>query len=104
MSSLKIKVNDQVKVISGKDRGKSGKVIQVFPADAKVVVDGVNKMYKHIRSGKQGEKGQRVEFFGPIHVSNVVLSAGQQSGRVGFSGSGKTKKRHIIKAGNKHQV
>ncbi len=70
---MKIKVNDKVQVISGKDQGKSGKVIQVLLGMNKIVVEGVNTMYKHIKSNKRGEKGQRVEFNGPIPISNVML-------------------------------
>ena len=70
---MKIKKGDNVKVIAGKDSGKTGKVMQLLPKDNKVVVDGVNKMYKHMRAQQQGEKGQRLEFFGPIHMSNVMV-------------------------------
>ncbi|MBI4090616.1 MAG: 50S ribosomal protein L24 [Candidatus Komeilibacteria bacterium] len=68
-----IKLNDQVRVIVGKDRGKTGKVIQVLPEDHMVVVEGVNKMFKHIRSPKRGEKGQRIEFAGPLRIGKVML-------------------------------
>lgn len=102
--SIRLKVNDTVKIISGKDKGKQGKVIQILPKMEKVVVDGVNKMYRHIRSGKQGEKGQRVEFFGPIHISNVKLAKGETAGRVGFTGVGKDKKRVIKKAGKTTEI
>lgn len=77
----KITKGDTVKIITGKDRGKQGKVIQVFPALAKVVVDGVNMYTKHLRPRKEGEKGQRVEFSAPIHVSNVKL-VGEKPKRV----------------------
>ena len=70
---MKIKKNDNVMVISGKDKGKTGKVTQVLPAENKVVVDGVNKTVKHAKTRKQGEKGQKIEFFGPINASNVML-------------------------------
>ena len=69
---MKVKTGQTVKVITGKDKGKSGKIIQVFPDIQKVVVEGANKMYKHIKKQK-GNKGERVEFFGPMHVSNVCL-------------------------------
>lgn len=62
-----------MKVLTGKDAGKSGKVSQVLPDMSKVVVDGVNKMIKHLGSSRRGEKGQRIEFFGPIALSNVGL-------------------------------
>lgn len=70
---LKIKNGDTVKVLRGKDAGKTGKVTQILPALEKVVVDGVNTMVKHIRSPRKGERGQRIEFFGPLHVAKVAL-------------------------------
>ena len=56
---MKIKTNDKVKVMSGKNSGKTGKVIQVFPKEEKVVVEGLNLMKKHMKTKKQGEKGQK---------------------------------------------
>jgi large subunit ribosomal protein L24 len=70
---MKLKTNDNVTVISGKDKGKTGKVIQVFKAEDKIVVEGVNKIKKHIRSRKQGEKGQVIELSGPMATSKVML-------------------------------
>ncbi len=73
MFKYKIKVNDKVAVAAGKDKGKSGKVLQVLPAMKKIVVEGINVMYKHLRPQKKGEKGQRVQFNGPIAISNVRI-------------------------------
>lgn len=70
---IKYRVNDQVTISAGKDKGKTGKVIQVLPDLGKVVVDGVNIMYKHLKPRRSGEKGQRVQFNGPIDASNVLL-------------------------------
>ena len=70
---MKIKKGDNVKVLAGKDKGKTGKVIQVLPEEDRVVVDGVNKSYKHVKARKGGESGQKIDFFGPIHSSNVAL-------------------------------
>lgn len=70
---LKIKKGDTVKVISGKDKGKEGKVIQVFPLLEKVVVEKVNISKKHLKSRKSGEPGQTIEFAAPLHVSKVML-------------------------------
>lgn len=67
-----IKKNDNVKIITGKDKGKSGKVLRVLREEGKVIVDGLNKMKKHERSRKQGAKGQVVEVSMPIHISNVM--------------------------------
>lgn len=69
----KIKINDKVNVLAGKDRGKTGKVTQILPEMKKVVVEGVNVMYKHVKSRKKGEKGQRIQFNGPISLTNVML-------------------------------
>ncbi|GMU25888.1 50S ribosomal protein L24 [Patescibacteria group bacterium] len=70
---LRIRTGDTVKVIAGKDKGKSGKVIQTFPKMNRIVVEGVHASKRHLRSRRQGEKGQIVEFFMPIHASNVQV-------------------------------
>lgn len=70
---LNIKTGDTVLVLAGKDRGKRGKVIQVFPQLRKVVVEGVNQMTKNVRSRNTKDKGQKVQFNGPIHISNVMF-------------------------------
>ena len=62
-----------MKVIAGKDKGKSGKIVQVFPAMQRVVVEGVNMTKRHLRSRRQGEKGQTIEVSMPINVSNVQI-------------------------------
>jgi len=69
---MNIKKGDNVKVTVGKDRGKSGKVIQVFPALDKVVVEGVNVMIKYLKTRQQGQSGQKVEFAAPIAAANVM--------------------------------
>ena len=83
---MKIKKNDTVKIVAGKDKGKTGKVIQIFPKDNKVVVEGLNIHHRHMRPKKQGEKGQRIEYSAPIHVSNVALvdPKSGKSTRVGY--------------------
>lgn len=70
---MRIRKGDNVKVTKGKDRGKTGKVIQAFPDGKKIVVEGVNTMAKHMKVRKQGEKGQKLEFNGPINAANVLL-------------------------------
>jgi len=69
----RIKTGDQVIVITGTDAGKKGKVLQVFPHEQRLVVEGVNSMTKNIRPRQHGDQGQRVQFNGPIHASNVML-------------------------------
>lgn len=70
---MNIKKNDQVKIIAGKDKGKSGKVIQVFALTERASVEGTNLLIKHIRPRRNGEKGQRVEFAAPLNLSNMML-------------------------------
>jgi len=70
---MRIKKGDLVKVIAGKDKGKSGKVMQVFKAENKVVVEGVNASIRNIRARKEGEKGQKIEYNAPLNASNVML-------------------------------
>jgi large subunit ribosomal protein L24 len=69
---ISIKKGDTVTVITGKDNGKSGKVLQVFPKTNRVLVEGINMFKKHKRPTKQGEKGQVVSIARTIHRSNVV--------------------------------
>lgn len=70
---MKIRVNDMVKVIAGKNLGKTGKVVQVFPKRDLVVIEGINQHTKHIRPRSASEKGQSVTFFAPLQISNVML-------------------------------
>lgn len=69
---MRLKKGDTVKVLTGKDRGKQGKIIQVFPKAQRVVVEGINVYKRHLRQRRENEKGQRVEFFAPLHASNVT--------------------------------
>jgi large subunit ribosomal protein L24 len=102
---MKIKVNDNVKVLTGKDRGKTGKVIQLLNNKKKnqwyVVVEGVNMRKKHLRTNQQGEKGRIIELSAPIHISNVMLidSSTKKPTRVGYKIEGKTKKKIAKKSG-----
>jgi large subunit ribosomal protein L24 len=68
---MKIKKGDNVKLITGKDKGKSGKIVHVLVKENKIVVEGLNMMKKHQRPRKSGEKGSMVNMAMPIHVSNV---------------------------------
>lgn len=82
---MKIKTGDKVRVLAGKDKGKEGKVLQVFPGLNRVVIEGVNVMTRHLRSGRSDAKGQKIQFPSPIHASNVkLIGASGQAGRVGY--------------------
>jgi len=68
---MKIKKGDNVIIITGKDKGKKGKVVRVLVKDNKVIVEGSNMMKRHQRPRKSGEKGTIRSIEMPIHVSNV---------------------------------
>ena len=70
---MKIKKDDKVVVLSGKDKGKQGKVLIADPKGAKVVVEGVNVATKHQKPRKQGEEGGIIKVETPIYVSKVQL-------------------------------
>jgi len=69
---MKIKKNDTVQVISGKDKGKTGKVLQALPSEDMVLVEGVNVLKKVVKRTKT-EKGGFKDVTRPVHVSNVML-------------------------------
>ena len=84
---MRIRKNDQVKLIAGKDRGKTGKVLHVFPETKKIVVEGLNLVKKHVRPKKEGEKGQRIEIPAKLAISNAMLvcpKCGKPT-RIGYS-------------------
>ena len=68
---MKIKVNDQVEIIAGKDKGKTGKVIKTLRKKDKVVVEGINMVKKHQKPNNANESGGIFDIEAPIHVSNV---------------------------------
>lgn len=70
---MRIKKGDQVQVISGKDKGKKGKVLRIIPKALKVVVEGLNIVKKHSKPKRGGEKGQRIEIPAPINASKVMV-------------------------------
>ena len=71
--AIKLKKQDLVKVISGKARGQTGRIIKVNAEDLTVVVEGVNKAKKHQKPTRQDQKGGIVDKEMPVHISNVML-------------------------------
>jgi large subunit ribosomal protein L24 len=95
MKSLFIKKNDTVKVISGKDKGKTGKILKIMADTDRAVVEGINLYKKHVKPKREGEKGQVITVPRSIHVSNIQLicpSCGKPT-RVGHVIEGKNKSR-----------
>jgi large subunit ribosomal protein L24 len=76
--ALRIKRGDVVVVISGDDKGKTGKVLRVELEKGRVVVEGVNLQFKHMKRTQQNPKGGRVRREGPLHLSKVMLWSEQE--------------------------
>jgi large subunit ribosomal protein L24 len=84
--AAKVRKNDTVQVIAGRDKGKQGKVTRVLPTEDRVVVDGLNIRKRHARARRAGEQAGIVEFPAPLHVSNVAVVCAKcgRPTRVGF--------------------
>ncbi|MFA4815007.1 MAG: 50S ribosomal protein L24 [Candidatus Gracilibacteria bacterium] len=98
---MKIKKGDMVVVITGKDRNKTGKVIRVLKKTGRVVVEGLNKVIRHMKKTKT-QAGQKVSFEAPLHASNVmVLDPKTKKGtRIGYKVTKDGKKERIAKKSN----
>ncbi len=70
---MKIHKNDNVMVISGNDKGKTGKVLKVFPKNTRVIVEGINLRKRHTKPSQKSPQGGIIEKEAPIHASNVML-------------------------------
>ena len=68
---MKVKVNDNVLVLAGKDKGKTGRVIKTIAKKDKVVVEGINIVKKHVKPNRANENGGIFDIEAPIHISNV---------------------------------
>ncbi|MEW6026387.1 MAG: 50S ribosomal protein L24 [Planctomycetota bacterium] len=81
-----VKKNDVVKVTSGESKGKTGKVIRVFPKSERVVIQGVNLRWKHMKRSQQYPHGARIQKESPIHVSKIKIVCPQcnKPTRVGY--------------------
>jgi large subunit ribosomal protein L24 len=109
MGAPRIRRDDQVKVISGKDKGKTGRVLRVEPKKNRVFVEGLNIQKRHQRprsirdTQRGGEVGGVIEKEGPIHISNVMLldpKSGDPT-RVGIDRDGGERVRVARKSGEK---
>lgn len=90
---MKIKVGDQVKVIAGKEKGKEGKIIKTLTKENKVVVEGLNKIKKHLKPRYTGQNGSIEEIEAPIHVSNVKKIEETQKAKKAKTTSKKSEKK-----------
>lgn len=96
---MRIKKGDTVKIISGKDRGKTGRVLRVDHSKATVTVEGFNVYKKHQRPKKQGGKGEIVNIIRPLKASKAmpVCSNCKEAVRVGYRAEGEQKVRYCKK-------
>ena len=98
---MKLKKGDTVLIISGKDRGRKGKVLKAFPKEQKILVENINLKKKHVRPKREEEKGQIVQIPAPIHVSNVKLICSKcgKATRIGYKIAENRKYRMCKKCG-----
>lgn len=96
---MKIKKGDQVKILSGKDKGKTGSVLRVLTTDNRIVVEGINTFQKRVRPKKGGEKGQIITMPRAIAYSNVsiVCKNCKKTTRIGSRMNGDKKERFCKK-------
>ncbi|OFU57450.1 50S ribosomal protein L24 [Corynebacterium sp. HMSC11D10] len=102
---MKIKKGDMVQVIAGKDKGAQGRVIEAYPQRDKVLVEGVNRIKKHVANSyneRGAESGGIVSQEAPIHVSNVmILDSDGKPTRVGYRFDENGKKVRVAKTNGK---
>jgi large subunit ribosomal protein L24 len=98
---VKIKKDDTVQVIAGKDKGKNGKVLRIDRKNGRLVVQGLNMVKKTVRPKNQQDKGGIIDIEAPLNISNVMILC-KKCGptRIGFKLDGDTKKRVCKKCGD----
>ena len=94
---MKIRKGDTVKVIAGKDKGKTGTILMTLRDTDQVVIEGVNEVKRHQKSKRTRSQGQIVEKSMPIHVSNVSLMEGDKAVRAGYVIEGEGEKRKKVR-------
>lgn len=100
MPKYRIRRDDQVKVIAGKDKGKTGRVLRVDRENGRVLVEGINIVKKAMRKKRQEDRGGIAEIEAPIHISNVMLvTRDGNTTRIGVRADGDSKVRFARKNG-----
>jgi|SRR5687767_3025333 len=94
--SRHIRTGDTVVVIAGRDKGKQGRVLRILTKNERVVVEGVNRVWKHVRPSQRNPQGGRIQKDAPIHLSNV-MPIDPTSGRG-------TRIRTEVRDGQKHRI
>ncbi len=96
---MRLKKNDTVMIIAGKDKGRTGKIIKVDPENERVYVQGANMIMKTQKKRTQQDKGGIVEIEAPIHVSNVQIISKDKPSRIGYRIENGKKVRYAKKTG-----
>ncbi|MBE7561967.1 50S ribosomal protein L24 [Acidithiobacillus sp. HP-6] len=83
---LKLRKDDEVVILAGKDKGKRGKVLKVLSSESRVLVEKVNMIKRHVRPDRMGKPGGIVEKEAPLHISNVAIfnATAGTADRVGY--------------------
>ena len=93
---MKVKKGDTVLIASGKDKGRTGKIIKSFSKENAVLIEGINLKKKHIKAKKQGEKGQIILTPAPLNISNIkiICPKCQKATRIAYK----------VEKGQKHRI
>lgn len=94
---MKIRKGDTVKILTGKDKGKTGTVLTALPRTEQVIIEGVNVVKRHQKNRRTRSQGQIIEKSLPIHVSNVALMEGDKPVRIGYTFEGEGEKRKKVR-------
>jgi len=84
MGKIRLKIGDNVKVITGIDKGSIGKITSILRKEKKVVVSDINKKFKHVKPKTKEDTGEIKQFESPIHISNVMLCENETASRFGM--------------------
>ena len=96
---MRLKKDDTVKIIAGKDKGRTGKIVKVDPVKERVIVQGANMVKKTMKKQNAQDKGGIMEVEAPIHVSNVALVSKGSVSKVGYKMENGKKVRYAKKTG-----
>jgi large subunit ribosomal protein L24 len=97
--NMHVKAGDTVQIISGRDKGKVGRIITILPKKSQVIVEGVNLKTKHVKPQQEGESGQIKTYEGPIHSSKVMIYSSKQNvaSRICYTFTEEGKKVRMLK-------
>ena len=94
---MKIRKGDSVKILTGNDKGKVGRIIKVYPDKDRVVVEGINLVKKHMRPTQENQQGGIIEKEASIHISNVIFMNSSNPAKLGFKILENGKKVRVVR-------